>query len=143
MYIDNLDEDNKIHFIKHFYIDLRPVFLKPKLEKITGVYNQFQRKFQILQDKDGFSWFHYANFMKILNDIYGEDIEHQLEIRKTIDFLFYETKHYIQILLVVYVFGFFIPFILQMLFMSDGNSVIVLNCICLLTQCLFMSIEFL
>lgn len=76
MMISNLDTEDKAHFIKHFLIDLRSLLLKPKIEEAIGMYGQGSDRTRLVQHKtDGLTFFAYANFMQVLNEHYGEEIE--------------------------------------------------------------------
>lgn len=62
-------------------------------------------------------------------------------MRKTIDFLFDSTSHIIYRMFILYMFGFLLPFVIQLIFVRNAIAVIVLNCICLMTQLFFAGVE--
>lgn len=75
------DKKEKIHSIKHFYIDFRRMLLKAKIEKIVmddkieyGC-KEKDRKFRILPEDELYSEFDVSRFFEALNTVYGKDIE--------------------------------------------------------------------
>jgi hypothetical protein len=72
---------------------------------------------------------------------FGEDIEDQSDIRNIIDALFIKDAWVIRVQMFIFVFGFMIPFLLQLLSLRDPSSVMTCLNICLFTEILFLGIE--
>jgi hypothetical protein len=72
MKIDKKDEGEKNIFTKCFFIDLRMLILKHKIEKVIGRYPVINETHKVLYDSRGFSLFQFVNLLKIINNNYGE-----------------------------------------------------------------------
>jgi hypothetical protein len=121
-------------------IDLRFMLLKPKLERINDTYKTETDNFDIINfDYKGYSSFQMAVFLKAVNEVYGDNIDNQMEIRFCMDSLFERNARMVKIQFVVFVVGFLIPFMIQILNACTNELVVGLNVICLITQILFLT----
>jgi hypothetical protein len=121
-------------------IDLRFMLLKPKLERINDTYKTETENYDIINfDYKGYSSFQMAVFLKAVNEVYGENIDNQMEIRFCIDSLFERNATMVKIQFVVFVVGFLMPFMIQILNEATNNLVVGLNVMCMITQILFLT----
>ena len=91
-----------------------------------------------MDNSEGFSQSDISIMMLRLVELYGEDLELYRDIRHMIDAVFHSNSNVIIYKAVLYLMGFFIPFVYQMLFARSAGSVLVLNIICLITQLMFL-----
>lgn len=90
--------ENKNIPVKHFLIDLRFMLLKPKLEKINDWNQRDDDNFNIIDfSQDGYSQFQLSKFLLAINEVYGQEVDSQMEIRYCIDSLFERNLNIIKI----------------------------------------------
>lgn len=86
--LDREDTNEKLLAVSQYYVDLRNLILRPKMEKIFGFYGVKDRKHKILQTDESYSEFDLTRLFMAINAEYGEQIEKQLEIQHCIDHIF-------------------------------------------------------
>lgn len=125
-------------------MDLRCIVLKLKMEELIGSYGGYNTENEVQLDlSKGFSWFNIANLMLIVNNCYGDDIDDHIEIMKAIDSVFETNKHIIKYEFLFFILGFYLPFVLQLVYIFHPTGVLVLNIICVITQVSFLTNEIL
>ena len=90
MELEKEDEENgteeKEIPVKHFYIDVRMIYIKRKLRPIS---RDPTTELVLSNNEEGFSMYQLSKFLSKLNDLFGHDIEKQREIRNLIDSIFF------------------------------------------------------
>jgi hypothetical protein len=81
--------------------------------------------------------------LKAVNEIYGKDIDNQMEFRFCVNSLFEGNLTMIKVHFLIFLFGFLVPFMVQILDEANITLVIGLNVMCLITELFFISLELL
>ena len=92
------------------------MILSPKVEKLIGRHKSVGYLLEIQdQRNDGLNEYQLARFLEVQNSIYGDSIDKQMEIRKCIDYLYFNNMWVLRVLFFIFIGGFLIPFFAQML----------------------------
>lgn len=89
----------------------------------------------------GFSLYELAEFLQVQNEKYGDKIEVQRDIKNIIDSIFMRTHWVIELQFLVFLFGFCLPFMIQLFYTRSAGVVVYCVLSCLITQVLFLGIE--
>lgn len=145
MHLDQKDKSKKVYPIKNFLIDLRFMTLVPKIEQIIGRRMTVASSLHVQpKGNEGFSEYRFARFLEVQNEMFGKDVEKQEEIRKCIDYQFNKNVWLLKMQFYVFLFGFLLPFQIQMLKpgVIKPTQVVFLMNVCMGTQIFFLLQEF-
>ena len=142
MKMDQQDNSVKNIPIQHFFIDLRYLLLKPKVELCVSRHRPRETRYRVpLKHLRGLSEHNFAMLLMALNQAYGKEIDDQLEVMRCIDYIFSKNLWIIKAQFYIFLLGFLVPFLLQMLQYQTTTYVILYNCSCLVTQMFFFGQE--